>query len=107
LPLLFYLCQLLLAPQDIVDVKDSKHIPIMDENINKLFQTPKEEYIDGVLNYLLIKKEDLTDSEKEIINYSFSVLKERLEDIKLLNDEVVRLNIELANLKSYNDDKDY
>ena len=79
----------------------------MDENINKLFKTPKEEYTDGVLNYLLIKKEDLTDSEKEIINYSFSVLKERLEDIKLLNDEVVRLNIELANLKSYNDDKDY
>lgn len=79
----------------------------MDENINKLFKPPKEEYIDGVLNYLLIKREDLTDSEKEIINYSFSVLKERLEDIRLLNDEVVRLNIELANLKSYNDDKDY
>jgi hypothetical protein len=90
-----------------VDVKDSKHIPIMDENINKLFKPPKEEYIDGVLNYLLIKKEDLTDSEKEIINYSFSVLKERLEDIKLLNDEVNRLNIELANLKSYDDNKDY
>jgi hypothetical protein len=51
--------------------------------------------------------EDLTDTEKEIINYSFSVLKERLEDIKLLNDEVARLNIEIANLKSYNDDKDY
>ena len=79
----------------------------MDENINKLFKPPKEEYSDGVLNYLLIKKEDLTDSEKEIINYSFSVLKERLEDIKLLNDEVNRLNIELANLKSYDDNKDY
>ena len=79
----------------------------MDENINKLFKPPKEEYIDGVLNYLLIKKEDLTDSEKEIINYSFSVLKERLEDIKLLNDEVNRLNIKLANLKSYDDNKDY
>jgi len=79
----------------------------MDESLNKLFKPPKEEYIDGVLNYLLIKKEDLTDSEKEIINYSFSVLKERLEDIKLLNDEVKRLNIELANLKSYDDDKDY
>jgi hypothetical protein len=90
-----------------VDVKDSKHIPIMDENINKLFQTPKEDYTDGVLNYLLIKKEDLTDSEEEIINYSFSVLEERLEDIKLLNDEVKRLNIELANLKSYDDNKDY
>ena len=79
----------------------------MDENINKLFKPPKEEYTDGVLNYLLIKKEDLTDSEKEIINYSFSVLEERLEDIKLLNDEVKRLNIELANLKSYDDNKDY
>lgn len=79
----------------------------MDENINKLFQTPKEDYTDGVLNYLLIKKEDLTDSEEEIINYSFSVLEERLEDIKLLNDEVKRLNIELANLKSYDDNKDY
>jgi hypothetical protein len=74
---------------------------------DNLFQTPKEEYTDGVLNYLLIKKEDLTDSEKEIINYSFSVLEERLEDIKLLNDEVRRLNIELANLKSYDDNKDY
>ena len=60
-----------------------------------------------MVNHLLIKEEDLTETEKEIINYSFSVLKERLEDIKLLNDEVVRLSIELANLKSYNDDKDY
>jgi hypothetical protein len=90
-----------------VVVKDLKHIPIMDENINKLFKTPKEKYTEGILNYLLIKKEDLTETEKEIIDYSFSVLKERLEDIKLLNDAVVRLNIELANLKSYNDDKDY
>jgi hypothetical protein len=79
----------------------------MDENINKLFKTPKQKYIEGLVNYLLIKEEDLTETEKEIIDYSFSVLKERLEDIKLLNDEVVRLNIELANLKSYNDDKDY
>jgi hypothetical protein len=73
----------------------------MDESLNRLFKTPKEEYVDGVLNYLLISKEDLTDTEKEIINYSFSVLKERLEDIKLLNDEIKRLNIELANLKAY------
>ena len=73
----------------------------MDESLNRLFKTPKEEYVDGVLNYLLISKEDLTDTEKEIINYSFSVLKERLEDIKLLNDEIKRLNIEFANLKAY------
>lgn len=79
----------------------------MDENFAKLFKTPKQKYTEGLVNHLLIKEEDLTETEKEIINYSFSVLKERLEDIKLLNDEVVRLNIELANLKSYNDDKDY
>ena len=79
----------------------------MDENFAKLLKTPKQKYIEGVLSHLLIKEEDLTETEKEIIDYSFRLLKERLEDIKLLNDEVVRLNIELANLKSYNDDKDY
>lgn len=78
-----------------------------NDDLRRLMKTPKEKYTEGVLNFLLIKKEDLTDTEKEIINYSFSVLEERLEDIKLLNDEVIRLNIELANLKSYNDDKDY
>lgn len=78
-----------------------------NDDLRRLMKTPKEKYTEGVLNFLLIKKEDLTDTEKDIINYSFSVLEERLEDIKLLNDEVIRLNIELANLKSYNDDKDY
>ena len=79
----------------------------MEKDFLKLIKTPKQKYTEGLVNYLLIKEEDLTETEKEIINYSFSVLKERLEDIKLLNDEVVRLSIELANLKSYNDDKDY
>jgi hypothetical protein len=78
-----------------------------NDDLRRLIKTPKEKYTEGVLSYLLIKKEDLTETEKQIIEYSFSVLKERLEDIKLLNDEVVRLNIELANLKSYNDNKDY
>jgi hypothetical protein len=73
----------------------------MDKSLNRLFKTPKEEYAEGVLNYVLISKEDLTDTEKQIIDYSFSVLKERLEDIKLLNDEIKRLSIELANLKVY------
>lgn len=70
--------------------------------MNLKFKTPKKEYTEGLLNHLLINEEDLTNTEKEIIDYSFSVLRERLEDIKLLNDEVKRLNIELLNLKSYN-----
>ena len=38
----------------------------MDENINKLFKTPKQKYTEGLVNYLLIKEEDLTETEKEI-----------------------------------------
>ena len=73
-----------------------------NDDLRRLIKTPKKEYTEGLLNHLLISEEDLTNTEKEIIDYSFSVLKERLEDIKLLNDEVKRLNIELLNLNSYN-----
>ena len=79
----------------------------MDENFARLFKTPRQKYTEGVLNYLLIKEEDLTETEKEIITYGFDFLQERLDEMKILNDEIKRLNIELANLKSYNDDKDY
>jgi hypothetical protein len=79
----------------------------MDENFARLFKTPRQKYTEGVLNYLLIKEEDLTETEKEIITYGFDLLQERLDEMKILNDEIKRLNIELANFKSYNDDKDY
>jgi hypothetical protein len=76
-------------------------------NLDRLFKTPRQKYTEGVLNYLLIKEEDLTETEKEIITYGFDLLQERLDEMKILNDEIKRLNIELANFKSYNDDKDY
>ena len=76
-------------------------------NLDRLFKTPRQKYTEGVLNHLLIKEEDLTETEKEIITYGFDLLQERLDEMKILNDEIKRLNIELANLKSYNDDKDY
>lgn len=79
----------------------------MDENFAKLFKTPRQKYTEGVLNHLLIKEEDLTETEKEIITYGFDLLRERLDEMKILNDEIKRLNIELANLKSYNDDGEY
>jgi hypothetical protein len=34
-------------------------------------------------------------------------MEEKLEDIKILKDNIKRLSIENANLKAYNDDKDY
>ena len=69
--------------------------------MNLKFKTPKETYTEGVLIHLLIDKEDLTETEREIINYSFNVISERLEENKILSDEIIRLKIELANLKSY------
>ena len=79
----------------------------MDANFDRIFKTPRQKYIEGVLNHLLIKEEDLTETEKEIITYGFDLLQERLDEMKILNDEIKRLNIELANLKSYNDDGEY
>jgi hypothetical protein len=76
-------------------------------DFDKIFKTPRQKYTEGVLNHLLIKEEDLTDTEKEIITYGFDLLRERLDEMKILNDEIKRLNIELANLKSYNDDGEY
>jgi hypothetical protein len=66
-----------------------------------MFKSQKDKYCEFILEKILVKKEDLTEIEQQIIDYSFEVLKERLEDIKLQNDEIVRLKIELANLKSY------
>jgi hypothetical protein len=66
-----------------------------------MYTSLKEEYTENVLKHILIDKEDLTETESKIIEYSFDIIKERLEDIKLLNNEVVRLKIQLANLKSY------
>lgn len=71
------------------------------------FKSLKDRYKELILSRVLIDKEDLTDEESSIINFSYELFQEKLDDIKLLNDEIVRLSIELANLKSYNDNNDY
>ncbi len=50
---------------------------------------------------------DLTHNETVLIEESFKLFSEKLEDIKILNDEIKRLKIELANLKASLDDTDY
>jgi hypothetical protein len=55
----------------------------------------------------MIPREELNEVEMEIIDAGFELMKEKLEDIKILNDDIKRLSIENANLKAYNDDKDY
>lgn len=52
-------------------------------------------------------KEELTDNEKSIIEVTYNRFKEKLEDIKILEDEITRISVENSNLKSYNDNRDY
>jgi len=41
------------------------------------------------------------------VDFTFTLIKEKLEDIKILNDENRRLKIDLLNMKSYNDNSKY
>lgn len=71
------------------------------------FKTLKEQYYDLVLDKIIVSLEDLNDTEKTIIDTGYYLMIEKLEDIKLLTEENYRLKIEIANLKSYQDDNDY
>lgn len=68
------------------------------------FKTLKEKFIEMMANKISVSIEDLTDNEKLLIESAYETFKEKLEDIKILEDENRRISIELANLKSYNDD---
>jgi hypothetical protein len=72
-----------------------------------IFKSLRDQYYDVILSKIMIPKEELNEVEMEIIDAGFELMKEKLEDIKILNDEIKRLSIENANLKAYNDDKDY
>jgi hypothetical protein len=72
-----------------------------------MFKSLKEQYYDLVTNRILVSKDDLTETETRIIEFGFELMEEKLEDIKILKDDIKRLSIENANLKAYNDDKDY
>ncbi len=70
------------------------------------FKTLKEKFTEMMANRICVSLEDLTDNEKILIESAYETFKEKLEDIKILEDENRRISIELANLKAYNDDSD-
>lgn len=70
------------------------------------FKTLKEKFTEMMANRICVSLEDLTDNEKMLIESAYETFKEKLEDIKILQDENRRISIELANLKAYNDDSD-
>jgi hypothetical protein len=72
-----------------------------------MFKSLKDQYYDLVTDRIQVPKDDLTENEIRIIEFGFELMKEKLEDLKILNDDIKRLSIENANLRAYNDDKDY
>ncbi len=71
-----------------MDINDFK-IPSLKERYSKL-----------IADKLTISLEDLTESEKAVINESFELFEEKMDDLKIANDEVKRLSNELANYKA-------
>ena len=70
------------------------------------FKTLKEKFTEMMANKISVSLEDLTDNEKTLIESAYETFKEKLEDIKILEDENRRISIELANLRSYTEDSD-
>lgn len=67
----------------------------------------KQEYNKIICDRLSICFEDLSSTELSIIDHSFDIIESKVGEIKELNDLNYRLNIEISNLKSFNDDRDY
>lgn len=66
----------------------------------------KDKYIKLLSSKITVSVDDLTDNELKLINESFELFDEKLDDIKILNDELKRVNIELINLKAMHDDSE-
>jgi ABC-type uncharacterized transport system ATPase subunit len=64
------------------------------------YQTLKEKYTKLLADHITVSVEDLTKNELDLINQSFILFQDKLEEIKTNDDEVKRLSIELANYKA-------
>jgi hypothetical protein len=66
----------------------------------------KNKYIKLLAGKITVSLDDLTDNELKLITESFELFSEKLDDIKILNDELKRISVELANLKAMSDDSE-
>lgn len=67
----------------------------------------KDSYVKLLADHILVDVDDLTPTEVKLIDESFTLFKDKLNDIKDLNDEIKRLSLEVANLKAMSDNTDY
>lgn len=80
----------------------------MEKGIKRIKQTTmRPEYMKYVSEKIMISIEDLSDTEMEIINITFDLFKEKVDDIKMLNDDINKLQNAYLNLKSSLDDNNY
>ncbi len=66
----------------------------------------KDKYVKLLAGRITVSVDDLTDNELKLINESFELFSEKLDDIRILNDELKRISVELANLKAMRDDSE-
>ena len=64
----------------------------------------QKKYVKMMCDKLSLSYEDLTENEILLINSGYIIFEEKMDDIKILNEEIRRVSIELANLKSYTED---
>ena len=66
----------------------------------------KDKYVKLLSSRITVSVDDLTDNESKLIAESFELFSEKLDDIKILKDELKRVSIELMNLKAMQDDSE-
>lgn len=66
----------------------------------------KDKYIKLLSSKITVSVDDLTDNELKLITESFELFSEKLDDIRILNDDLRRISVELANLKAMQDDSE-
>lgn len=71
------------------------------------YLTLKQQFVKKMADHITVSVEDLNATELAIMDKAFDIIQDSLEECKTQSDEVKRLSLELANLKSMYDDTDY
>jgi hypothetical protein len=70
------------------------------------FKTIKERYTEMMASAITVSVEDLQPNELALIEKGYEMFQEKLDDLKIANDEIKRLSIDLANIKAMYVDND-
>jgi hypothetical protein len=65
-----------------------------------------DDYKEMLAEHIQVSIDDLTENEQRLIQMSWNMFNSKLDSIKVLEDDVKRLNIELVNEKAMNDDSE-